>query len=61
MELISEQNRGRISSSESIYQIERGEENYKTIKQTKASMIEEYYLVYSRKKCRMHLLKEYKM
>jgi hypothetical protein len=49
MKLISEQNRGRISSSESIYQIERGEENYKTIKQTKASMTEESYLVYSRR------------
>jgi hypothetical protein len=33
---------------------ERGEEIYKTIKQTKASMIEESYLFYSRRKCRMH-------
>ena len=58
MKLISEHNKGRILSSESIYQIERGEENYKTIKQTKTSMIEESYLVYSRRKCRMHSWKD---
>jgi hypothetical protein len=49
MELISKQSRGHILSSESIYQIERGEENYKTIKQTKTSMRKESYLVYSRR------------
>jgi hypothetical protein len=57
MKLISEQNRGCISLSESIYQNERREENYKTIKQAKASMTEESYLVYSRRKSRMHFLK----
>jgi hypothetical protein len=29
-------------------------ENYKTIKQSKALMAEEYYLVYSRRKSGMH-------
>ena len=43
--LIYEQKRGRISLSESISQIERGDENFKTIKQTKASMTKESYLV----------------
>ena len=59
MKLISEQNGGRISSSESIYQIEREEDNYKTIKQTKASMTEESYLIYSRRKKWNALLKGY--
>ena len=59
MKLITEQDRGRVSSSESNNKIKWcGRCLQKAVKQNEVSMADKSYLAHSRRKCRMHPWKD---